>query len=106
MSAELMEFGQASLKESYKLVIFVLFKPSFSRNNDGPDFPPANKSLEHFLLRLYLVRATKRIYYFFLIFNSYFIDQLLFKSSMGKESIDSIVRAQVAALSDAALCQV
>ena len=95
-----------ALKERYKPVIFALFKPSFSSNNDGHYFSPANKSLEHSLLRLYFFRAMKRIYYFFLIFDYCLIDQLLFKPSMGKKPVDSIIHAQAVAFSDAGLSQV
>ena len=43
---------------------------------------------------------------FFVIFDSYLTDQLLFESSMGNKSVDSIIRAQTVALSDAGLSQV
>ena len=89
------------LKASYKSVIFALFKASFSSNNDGHYLFPVDKSLEHFLLRLYFFRARRKVYDFFLIFDYYPIDQLLFESSMGKKSVDSIVRAQVVALAGA-----
>ena len=50
-----------TLKESYKSVIIALFKASFSSNNDAHYFSPVDKSSEHFLLRLYFLRAKKRI---------------------------------------------
>ena len=76
---------------------FALFKPSFSSNNDGHYFSPTDKSLRHFLLPLHFFEQRQE----YIIFFVYLITISLFKSSTDKKPVDSIVRAQAVALSDA-----